>query len=89
MGGLSCDRTGLNELLEISSANVQGVLVTNISRIGRDVFQVADWNQRLNKSGKKLISMESDESLLNVFEELPLQRVPNKKSRKTHDFVLK
>lgn len=60
--GLSCDRPGLNELLTIPSDDVQGVLTMNMSRIGRSPLLAAQWQSKLEASGKELISLDGGEA---------------------------
>lgn len=58
--GLTCEHPGLCFLLQASSQEFQGVLVKRLDRIGRAHLKVMEWIERLETSGKKLISMEEN-----------------------------
>ncbi|HIR57964.1 MAG TPA: recombinase family protein [Candidatus Blautia excrementipullorum] len=66
--GLSCDRLGLNALLEISPHQVQGVLVKNVDRIGRDLIQVKNWIEQFETPGRKVLSMDDSMTFIRAIQ---------------------
>lgn len=59
--GLNFDRQGLRELMRLVKAHdVDTVLMTNISRIGRDISKVIAILEELDKHGVKLIIQGGD-----------------------------
>lgn len=56
--GMDYSRASLREMLKAPITEYEGVIVKDISRIGRNPTKTIRWVDRLNTSGKKLISVE-------------------------------
>ena len=68
--GTNFERAGLIIVKSLTRNDVDAVLVTNLSRIGRDIFKTNDFIRCMNEKGVRIISLE--EHLLPEPEFLPI-----------------
>lgn len=61
VAGLNCNRVGLKETLQaIRSNRADTVLVTDLSRIGRSIPDVIEWQSRVCEEGGAVVSMQDN-----------------------------
>lgn len=59
--GLSCNRVGLKETLQaIRSNQADTVLVTDLSRIGRSIPDVIEWQSKVCEEGGAVVSTQDN-----------------------------